>query len=77
MSRYVGMDGIISKISIGARLSDDELRWAIGFYADMDEGLALLGPHFFLAWSPCAFILNELKGFARSRGLKVNSDESV
>ena len=60
-------EAIRKKIEAGDGLTDNELTTAIAFYAAMEDGLRLLGPHFHFAWKECNQRLYELKGYDRHR----------
>lgn len=60
---------IDEKIERGDPLTDDELRDAIAAYEAAATALLPLGPKFSLAFREANRLAEELKGYARHRGL--------
>jgi hypothetical protein len=58
---------VLEKVRHGDALDDDELRKALRFYREMEEGLSALGPHFHLAWKEVYRTLQLLEDFAQAR----------
>lgn len=58
---------VYEKYLNGDSITDEELKYAIKFFADLVPKLFVLGPAFRLAASEASRVLNALEGFERAR----------